>query len=385
MTCVSPQDIVMCQDAATVRPAKTDNLIGAYIYPGWDTIKQWSVIKQRPYLGHYNQGKLETVDWFIKWAAEYGIGYFAFDWYWNQGKLFHNSNVEAFMKAPNAKYMKFCLHACNEGYFHEIPGKRCKDYFDFGIQWELGPEDIKHGYTQEDTDNLFDHVADTYFTSPSYLQIDGKMVYVQYRTNLIMRLMGIEGTRAMYERVRDRLRKKGFELYLVAGGSCVHPDYLHQVKAAGFDALTAYNWVDYQMQQRDGKPIVRSTYDACIEVYQRNWQKLLQACQAQRIDLIPPILSGFDNTPWSGSVVMSNPTPAAFETMCRNALKVMSPQRKMALICAWNEWGEGSVLEPTHELGFDYLNVVRRVFTHEKQPPSPQHVPAAPETFGVTV
>ena len=33
------------------------------------------------------------------------------------------------------------------------------------------------------------------------------------------------------------------------------------------------------------------------------------------------------------------------------------------LIEAWNEWGEGSYIEPHREFGFGYLDAVRRVFS----------------------
>jgi hypothetical protein len=35
----------------------------------------------------------------------------------------------------------------------------------------------------------------------------------------------------------------------------------------------------------------------------------------------------------------------------------------MILVEAWNEWGEGSYIEPHQQFGFGYLDAIREVFT----------------------
>ena len=63
---------------------------------------------------------------------------------------------------------------------------------------------------------------------------------------------------------------------------------------------------------------------------------------------------------------------------------------KSVLIEAWNEWGEGSYIEPHREFGFGYLDAIRDVFTaspgaHQDVTPAdvelgPYDVPEPPPT-----
>ena len=368
-------------------PATGANLVGAYLFPGWETQRQWLPISSHPCLGHYNQAKPRVAEWHIKWAAEHGVHFFAFDWYWRLGKENLNSALDAFLQAGNVSAMRFCLHACNEAYFQPVKQGRCEQYFDWGIEWELdSPQDFIHDLSAEDCCRMFAHAAERYFSHPSYLTIDHRPVFVQYRANLILRALGISGTRSMFEQVRRLLSAKGFDLYLVAGGSCIHPDYFKSLKAAGFDAATGYNyiWTKAQIHEHDGKRTMRGTYDDAIVGSEETWKRLLSTCTAQGIDFIPPICPGFDNSPWSGSVVITGNTPAKFKQMCERVKPYLSPRHRMVLIEAWNEWGEGSVLEPAQEWGFAYLDAVRDVFANAGSCPS-HDLPVSVSDMAVTM
>jgi hypothetical protein len=51
----------------------------------------------------------------------------------------------------------------------------------------------------------------------------------------------------------------------------------------------------------------------------------------------------------------------------------------MALLEAWNEWGEGSYIEPNTEFGFGDLEAIRAVFCEPG--PFPQNI--APQDLGL--
>lgn len=53
----------------------------------------------------------------------------------------------------------------------------------------------------------------------------------------------------------------------------------------------------------------------------------------------------------------------------------------IALIEAWNEWGEGSYIEPHAEFGFGYLDAVREVFTDAPK----VHIDLAPVDVGLAL
>jgi hypothetical protein len=51
----------------------------------------------------------------------------------------------------------------------------------------------------------------------------------------------------------------------------------------------------------------------------------------------------------------------------------------MILVDNWNEWGEGHYLAPCREHGFEYLDVLRQVFTSAPQ----EHTDLLPEDVGL--
>lgn len=351
--------------AANTSPVTGDYHVGAYLFPGWETHRQWQRISVHPCLGAYDQSKPTVAEWHIKWAAEHGVNFFAFDWYWRLGQEKLNSALDAFLQARNVSAIKFCLHACNEAYFQATPHGRCETYFDWGLEWNLdSPQDFTHDLSQDDYHRQFAHVAERYFRHPAYLFLEGRPVFIQYRANLILRAFGIPGTRAIVDHVRRLLKDRGFDLYLVAGGSCIHPDYFKSLKAAGFDAATGYNyvWTKAPIHERDGKRVMRGTYDDAIVGSEETWGTLQQICAAQGIDFIPPLCPGFDNSPWNGSVIITGNAPDKFKQMCERAKPYARSRHRMLLIEAWNEWGEGSVIEPAREWGFDYLDAIRETF-----------------------
>jgi len=64
--------------------------------------------------------------------------------------------------------------------------------------------------------------------------------------------------------------------------------------------------------------------------------------------------------------VMSGNTPAAFKEATRmiaeRLLAVRTPQPRILTVNAWNEWPEGSCLEPEMQFGLGYLEALRDLF-----------------------
>jgi hypothetical protein len=69
---------------------------------------------------------------------------------------------------------------------------------------------------------------------------------------------------------------------------------------------------------------------------------------------------GWDDVRWAGTRATrtAGNTPAAFAGCCSTARGV-EPTHRLALVEAWNEWGEGSVIEPGVGEGFGYLSAIR--------------------------
>ncbi len=344
--------------------AKSEVTLGAYIFPGWyrdedtgdypyrthDQDSEWrSVAKQpkpRPLLGFYDDSLPEVNDWHIKWALDHGISFFCFDWYWNAGEHRLLRTLErGFLKAKYQHLMKFCIHWCN----HALDWK--------GRPWR---RPLDKDFQTDALVELTEYLADRYFRLPNYLTIDGRPALVVWDVKRVIKAnAGPAGFARTLAQMNDVLRKRGLkDVYLVSIGGG------KDRRAAGFSGITGYGYYgtdyDSKYQWRGGHSI---PYEDMVQHYETRWRGITAA---NTLPYILPIGSNWDSRPRhrERARVIAGKTPGKFRVMCENSLKYVDQRVNMAIIEAWNEWGEGSFIEPDQEWGFAFLDVVRGVFTN---------------------
>ncbi len=353
-------------------PAKSDFKIGVYLFHAWRSLAQWRPIADRPLLGYYDVANSQVADWQIKWALEHGISYFAYDWYWRGGKTAHRAGLEAILKSKFIDGIKFCLHQCDESYMSLTEKGKQRQYDDWGVEWDLDwPQDIAHTFSELDTAAHQEYILKKFLTHPSYLRLaDGRAVYMLYRFNIYLRIYGIAGMRRWIEDFRRRAAKYNLELFFIAAGSCVHPGYLEAVTQSGADGLTSYNypWSGARKVMRYGREMLIGTYDELTQEHLKYWQRFSSLATQTGLKLIVPLCCGFDNSPWSGTVVRYGTAPQKFAAHCRLSLPYFD-DLKLGVVNAFNEWGEGSYCEPSACWGFEMLEAIRSVFAPESQTP----------------
>jgi hypothetical protein len=340
------------------KPVRGRLEVGVYYFPGWRTASQWQPIQpfpeRKPLLGWYEEGRPEVADWHIKWAVEHGITFFAYDWYWSQGaRQLEHALHDGYFKARYRHLLKFCLLWAN----HNPPGTSAHaDCLAVTRYW-----------------------ISNYFRLPEHLAIEGKPAVIIFSPDRLTADLGSEGVKQAFEAMRAECRHAGLKgLYLVA---CVGaPGQARQAAAEGYDAVTAYNWPGLGMnaEARFGP------YETLIEGYRRQWLHLLEPAS---IPLLLPINGGWDSRPWHGlnNLVRYGRTPELFRQHLRDAKALCESQgqksgiKNVVLIEAWNEWGEGSYIEPHREFEFGYLDAIREVFTDAPK----EHVDLAPAEAGL--
>jgi hypothetical protein len=344
------------------RPVSTGPYhVGAYYFPGWPTQQEWKVLdpfpERTPLLGYYREGDPTVMDWQIKWAVEHGIAFFAFDWYWDRGRRHvEHALHEGYLRSRFLPYLKFCLLWAN----HNPPGSS----------------------SEADLLALTDHWIAHYFHRAQYLTLDGKPVVIVFSPRRLREDMGSEAVGTAIRRVRERMKAAGFPGLFLMGTVRADPNEQAQLRAEGYDAGTGYNY------PRAGIPdeaAATAPYDDAVDGYERIWHGI---AQAGIIDYAPVAEPGWDSRPWDGdkALVRTGRLPEKFRDMLVRARAFVDRHpiaggTRLVLIEAWNEYGEGAVIEPHREWGFGYLDAIRSVFAEDRRP----HRDLRPEDLGLSV
>jgi hypothetical protein len=324
--------------------------IGVYYFPGWRSdFIYWKDIKglpgskspgkpwpdRQPLLGYYPEEEPWVAEKHIAWAAQYGITFFAYDWYWNINKPEYDHALNNYLKANNRSKLKFSL------------------------LWAYDIATIKN---PTEFDTMVSYWITNYFSQPTYYRIEDKPVifvfsYDQLEANA--RAIG-ETTKTLLARANVMATQKGYKgIYFIITTNAKPGDDIERFFLAnGFNAYTGWNYVEAKGSRTDDYDVM---VDAYIEYY---------AAATRTSKLLPYILPaspGWDSRPWSGNstVVRSNPTPAKFQRMLSGAKQILDTNNlmpKILMIEAWNEFGEGSYIEPTKKWGFSYLETIKNVF-----------------------
>lgn len=341
------------------KPVKGDTLVGAYYFPGWSQEDRWYCLAandavQHPLLGYYREGNPEAADWHIKWALEHGVGFFSFDFYTEAGSQFIETALDdGFLKAKYIDKFKFCLNWCNHA-----------------------PAEMM---TAKELERFGDLVIKKYLAHPSYLKIDGKPVLFILSGYSFVKNLGIEGAKKEFEKFEQRCKDAGLKgLYLVScEGYIMGEDNLKDGFAAGIDTFCLYNYPYAGTKVTGPGKHEEASYADLVDQGTGLWTHWNNLCKGA---FWPTVMPGWDRRPWckDADLLRTGSTPALFEKSLKSA-REHANKDKVVMIEAWNEWGEGSVLEPSVEWKFGYLDKVRSVFA----PKTGSHKDADPKSMGL--
>ena len=337
----------------------------------WENWSEWELVKQAkprfeghhqpnvPAWGYTDEKDPKIMKKKIQTAVEYGIDVFIFDWYNYNGQPCLNRCLdEGFLKAKNCRKIKFSLMWANHDWQDLYPytlGEK-KDWLYTGK------------VTPESFDKIGNELISKYFTQPNYWKIDGKAYFSIYDIQRFIDSFGsMEKTR----------KAKGVHWNLIAWGMPIlseqdaPKDIPALIKALGFDSATSYVWIHHA---RLDKP--QTDYNHVRNQYFAHWEKVKKTYS---VPYYPNVTMGWDPTPrtnqekpWKGNQVypytntFGNNTPENFKRalqMTKERLLNDPDSPRIININCWNEWTEGSYLEPDVVHGYDYLKAVKAVFS----------------------
>jgi hypothetical protein len=324
-----------------------------------------------PLWGYQDESDPQVMARKIAAAAEHGIAAFIFDWYYyDDGPFLDRTVNEGFLKATNNARLNFAFMWANHDWQGNLFPYKKGEPRKIIYPGKVSPA----GFAR-----IGDHVIKDYFLRDNYWRIDGKPYFSFYDLSALLESFGsVETTRTALDGFRAKARVAGLpglHLNAVAWGQPVLPggkqpvDSAKLVQDLGFDSVTSYVWVHHA-----GLPHQATAYDAVRDEYFAYWDRALKTFN---VPYFPNITMGWDPSPrcdqrdtldnsgYPFTHTIKDNTPDRFRMallMAKNRLWDQKSGPRVLNINCWNEWTEGSYLEPDTVNGMKYLEAVRDVF-----------------------
>lgn len=364
---------VLANTPRTIDEPKDYLHVGASYMTFWGTgiDQDWSSGSvYQPILGNYNSSDANIASQHIEEASQHGIDFFFLDYGWGndaEQKLMENAATNGLINATEgagaAKNFSFCIF-----YF---PNNRVNETTIDG-----------NGLMQD-----FCHISETYFKYSSYLRLDGRYVVIladfpNYLNE--SKTLAYEGTnqKVSCEKINDLFLelKENYSLCLI---STVWPRWNYTLQCAVlkdshtrtlsgqppvYDAITF--WGDTTFIGNWNTAIDYPEYINRTEWNLMNWSDTAHTSD-YNVTFVPFICPGYDNLiyyngtdyhggrpDWYAVVNRDLENWSYLWNLARGYAEDSSNKYHIVLIFTWNDFKEGTSIEPTKEYDSEYLNVI---------------------------
>lgn len=321
---------------------------------------EWTnVTKAKPnYIGHY-QPHLPIHNGFYdlrvpevmieqaKLAKNYGIHGFNFYYYWFDGKILMHKPFEILLKNKEID-INFCITWANENWSR---------------RWDGAEHDvlIAQNHCDEDSIKFIEHLYQ-YFEDERYIRIDNKPVLIIYRVDIIPNM------KETVELWRRKVKEAGFDgIYLI----CSQTFGIKSPKPYGFDAAMEFPPHTVQSQTITNQiDFINPKFEGIVYDYNQVVQNALKV-EDPEYKLYRTAMLSWDNTArkQNASHIFENFSLLKYKQWINHlAVNVYNNSKyqdseKFVFINAWNEWAEGTHLEPDRKYGYGYLETTHNVLS----------------------
>jgi lipopolysaccharide biosynthesis protein len=311
-------------------------------------------------LGFYDLRLKEVIQDQIALAKKYGIYGFCFYYYWFSGKKILDMPIDTFLNDDSLRH-NFMICWANENWTK---------------RWDGDDEEIiiSQKYLKSDPLNFIKDVEHILMDN-RYMRINGRPILAVYRPFHLKHP-------DHYAQVWRQYFKKKYntELYLVA----VLARDVEDPKNYGFDAAIEFPPanVDQRMSVFDGHPPVLNAEDKLLDVsftgtiYDYRAIALNEKFQNYDYGFKAPVYRGsmlsWDNDARKkgNGIVFHNSNPDLYAKWLSNSLRTTTDkENSMVFINAWNEWAEGTTLEPSLHYGHAFLKRTAEVLASQSKDP----------------
>lgn len=300
-----------------------------------------------PYdVGYYDLSNPDTLKRQAYLAKKYGIYGFCFHWYWFSGIKTMERPAEMLLEHKEID-IHFCFDWATENW---------TSAWDGGTKEVIFEQKIEDNDARKFMDDMLPFMKDD-----RYIKIDGRPVLTIYRCDMFPKKRFIN----MIKEMRDIAKKNGFpDLYIML----TNREDIGDVTEWGMDALVEFApcFVYPQCGRMSPQGYVNPNFkgdlfDITPFIEKRSYLRTYKTKKVFRSALV-----GFDNTSrraTTGCQIIMNDTPEAYKNWLMGLLSESQifheKEENMIFLNNWNEWAEGSHLEPDMRYGYAYLQATR--------------------------
>ena len=288
-------------------------------------------------LGFYDLRLIENQRRQIELAKNYGIYGFCYHYYWFDGKKIMDKPLQQILNNKDLDF-PFCINWANENWTKKWDGK---------------DEDIilKQNYTDEN-DYLFLNDLKDIVQDSRYIKINDKPIIMIYRA------LDIPKIKSRLIKWRNYLKDAGVgDVLFIMDNSFLNID----CKDIGFDYSTDFAPNDFELKTKlnSQSSLFNSNYQG--EIYE--YKELFEASiKKKKLNNFQSICLHWDNEarkPGKGVSFTNfsiNIYKKWLEYIIYNTYKFNKNDERIVFFNAWNEWAEGTYLEPDRKYGYAYLD-----------------------------
>lgn len=293
-------------------------------------------------LGYYDLVEDNTVQYKqIELAKEYGLAGFCYYYYWFEGKRLLRKPLDQFLENKKLDF-PFCICWANETWSR---------------RWDGQEHDILIKQVHnEKTDKKFIQEMIGMFNDSRYIKIDGKPLLLVYRIDLFPK---------PYKTI-----KRWKQICKDAGIGDIHVSIVQSFGIVDHRIYGADSAVEFPPHKIYGKTIngdlLPDDSDFCGNIFDyRQVVDHMSTICARDYNLIPGCMLAWDNTARKGN--SSNIFHGFTLELYRKWLiknyyyTLIYNNSKLMVVNAWNEWAEGTYLEPDEKYGRGALEITADV------------------------
>ncbi len=329
----------------------------AYYYPwyGGTENPHWPLgVAHQPWIGYYYSGSPSVVKQQIDLATKYGVDSFSVSWT-GIDSAGEKRFKTGFLKAPNLHQVTFSIVYETLIRLGERGG---------AVRFDFNDPSTRQKFLSDMV-----YLARTYFGHPSYFKIQGRPVINFYLAR------GFYGEfPSVLDEARQQMRALGWNPYFVGDSLYYGKNDLYL--ASQFDAATSYNLYSAALSEQG----IRTTGELALSLrplfwnFQYQLRDMMIEGKKSTVDFQPCVLPQFDVRIRKGTdTALLAQSKDEVKQMFLTAREILDAKTgpKVVWITSWNEWHEGTAIEPTvaggrkypgGNYGYDFLEALSEVF-----------------------